>query len=50
MFGTLAEGGEFETVFVRLALWQRTHVVETDLFEVEDLDLALARFAALRSP
>ena len=46
MFGTLADGGEFEIVFVRLALYQDGRGVGAELFEPEDLDVARARFAS----
>jgi hypothetical protein len=47
-FGTNAEGGEFEAVFVGLTLYRGGRPVGVDLFEIDDLDAALARFEALR--
>jgi hypothetical protein len=47
-FGTRA-GGEFESVFVRIMLHQGDRLVGAELFEPEDLDVARARFAELRS-
>ncbi len=47
-FGTLAEGGEFESVFVRLALYRDDRFARIEQFEVEDLDRARARFEELR--
>ena len=48
MFGTLLEGGEFESVFVRLNVYRDGRVVGTELFEVDDLERAKARFEELR--
>jgi hypothetical protein len=48
MFGTLVDGGEFESPYVRLAVFKGNRLVGTELFEPEDIDLALARFEALR--
>ncbi len=48
-FGTLAEGGEFESVYVQLALFSADgRFAGAELFEVEDLDVARARFEGLR--
>jgi ketosteroid isomerase-like protein len=47
MFGTLADGGEFETVVVRLAVFRDGRVVGLEVFEPEALDVARARFEAL---
>jgi hypothetical protein len=47
-FGTLAEGGEFETVVVRLVLYRGDRLGEIELFEPENLDVARARFEELR--
>jgi hypothetical protein len=47
-FGTLAEGGTFESVFVQLTVYRGSRFVGVELFEPEDLDLARARFEALR--
>jgi class 3 adenylate cyclase len=48
MFGSLHHGGEFEIPFVRLNLYRDGRQVGTELFELEDLELARARFEALR--
>jgi class 3 adenylate cyclase/GNAT superfamily N-acetyltransferase/ketosteroid isomerase-like protein len=48
LFGTLAEGGEFESPFVRLARFSGGRFVGAELFELEDLERARARFEALR--
>jgi hypothetical protein len=47
-FGTLAEGGEFESVFWSLWLYRDGRPVALERFEPEDLDLARARFEELR--
>jgi hypothetical protein len=47
-FGTLADGGEFELVYVWLPLFQGGRFVGMELFEPEDLDVARARFVELR--
>jgi hypothetical protein len=47
-FGTLTEGGEFESLYVRLSLYQRDRYVGLELFDLEDLDVARARFEELR--
>ena len=50
-FGTLAAtGGEFEFVVVQLAHVRDGQPVGGELFEIEDIDAALARFVALRPP
>jgi len=46
--GTLAEGGEFESVYVWLARYAGDGFVEAELYEVEDLDVARARFEEIR--
>jgi tetratricopeptide (TPR) repeat protein/ketosteroid isomerase-like protein len=46
--GTLPEGGAFEQVFVSLFHFHGGRVAELEMFEVEDLDRARARFEALR--
>jgi ketosteroid isomerase-like protein len=48
LFGTLAEGGPFESVYVHLGQFEGDRFVGTELFELEDLDVARARFEALR--
>jgi len=47
-FGTLADGGEFEQVYVSLALFQGDRFAGMELFEPEHLDVARARFEELR--
>ena len=47
--GTNAEGGEFDAVFVGLSLSRGERLVGAELFEVADLDAALARFEELRA-
>jgi ketosteroid isomerase-like protein len=47
-FGTLPEGGAFESPFVCLWLYRDGRVVGCELFEPEDLDRARARFEELR--
>ena len=47
--GTNTEGGEFETVFVALFLERDGLTVGVELFEVDDLDVATARFEELRT-
>jgi len=47
--GTNISGGPFESVFVQLVLNQGARIVGAELFELEDLDAARARFADLRS-
>jgi ketosteroid isomerase-like protein len=47
-FGTLTDGGEFESVFVQLALFQSGQLVGAEVFEPEHLDAARARFEELR--
>ncbi len=49
MFGKLAaSGGEFEAVYLRLGMYQGDRIVGMELFEPEDLEVARARFEALR--
>lgn len=47
LFGTLRDGGPFEAVFVRLNRYEDGRSVGTELFEVEDLKRAKARFDEL---
>jgi hypothetical protein len=47
-FGTLAEGGEFESVFVRLFVYRGDRLARVEQFELDDLDVARARFEELR--
>jgi ketosteroid isomerase-like protein len=48
-FGTLADGGEFESVFIRLMLFRDGRIGAIEQFEPEHLDRARARFAELRA-
>jgi hypothetical protein len=48
-FGTLATGGPFESVFLALTLFEGERLLGAELFELEDLDAARARFDALRA-
>jgi len=45
--GTLTDGGEFESLFARLMLFQGDRFVGAEMFELEDLDVARARFEEL---
>jgi ketosteroid isomerase-like protein len=47
-FGTLNDGGAFESVFLTLALYGDEGTVVVEAFELEDLDRARARFEELR--
>jgi ketosteroid isomerase-like protein len=47
-FGTLQAGGEFEQVYVRMALFRGGQVAAVEMFEPEDLGRARARFEELR--
>ena len=47
MSGTNTEGGEFESFFVRLWLYRDQQVARVELFELDQLDAVLARFAGL---
>lgn len=47
VWGTNTEGGEFESVLVRLFHYRAERIVAIDVFEIEDLELALARFEEL---
>jgi hypothetical protein len=47
-FGTLRDGDEFESVYVRMTLYQGHTVYRAEMFEPEDLDAARARFEELR--
>lgn len=48
VFGT-RDGGEFENVFLQLAVMDADHVRHLEFFEAEDTDGALARFEELCS-
>jgi len=47
-FGTLNDGGDFESVYVQMALYGANGFRGAELFELEDIDRARARFAELR--
>ncbi len=47
-FGTNNEGGEIEALFVAVSLIRGGRQVGAELFEIEDLEAALARFEELR--
>ncbi len=47
-FGTLNDGGAFESVFLQLGLYGANGLHGVELFELEDIDRARARFAELR--
>ena len=46
-FGTLRDGGPFETVFVRVIVTDGNRIQGYEIFDVGDADQALARFAEL---
>jgi ketosteroid isomerase-like protein len=46
--GALADGGAFENEYIWLGVARYGRLTRLELFEPEDLDAALARFAALR--
>lgn len=47
--GTLAEGGEFESVYVRLLVCRGDRLARIEHFELGHLDAARSRFEELRS-
>jgi hypothetical protein len=47
MWGTNAEGGDFESPFVALLLFRGDRIEAGEMFEIDDLDDALARFQDL---
>ena len=47
-FGMLADGGEFELVYVSLALFRGDRFAGMKVFEPENLEVARARFEELR--
>jgi hypothetical protein len=47
--GTLAAGGELESVFARLLLYRDGRLGAVEQFELEHLDVARARFEELRA-
>ena len=46
--GQLRDGGEFESIYLYLLLVARGRIHHAEMFELEHLDAALARFEALR--
>jgi hypothetical protein len=48
VFGTLEDGGEFESWFARLFRFEGEDLVGAMLFEAEDLERARVHFEALR--
>jgi hypothetical protein len=46
--GTL-DGGEFESVFVQVVFYRTGRPAGVELFELDDLDAALARYEVLRT-
>jgi len=48
-FGTLRDGGEWESVLLRLTRHEGDRLIGMELFELEDLDRARARFQELRA-
>jgi len=46
--GTNVEGGEFEAIYVLVGLQRGARILGVEIFEIEDLDAALARFEELR--
>lgn len=48
-FGTLNDGGAFESVFLQMGLYGANGLRGAELFELEDLDRAWARFEELRA-
>src|SRR2546426_4151029 len=48
IIGTFPEGGPFELDVVSVYVVQRGRITHWELFEIEDVDAALARFAELR--
>jgi hypothetical protein len=47
-FGTLTDGGAFESEYLSMFLCERGRITHTEMFELDALDAALARFEALR--
>jgi len=47
-FGTLAQGGDFESVYAMISLYGPDDLAGVELFELDDLDAARARFEELR--
>jgi len=43
------DGGEFESVFVQVVFYRDDRRAGAELFELDDLDAALARYEALRT-
>jgi hypothetical protein len=47
-FGTLAQGGDFESVYAMITLYGPDDLAGVELFDLEDLDAARTRFDELR--
>ena len=47
-FGTLADGGAFESVYAMIMLYGPDGMTGVELFEIDDLEAAKSRFAELR--
>jgi hypothetical protein len=47
-FGTLSNGGDFEAVFAVASIVAGGRITRSELFEIEELDAAVARLAELR--
>ena len=47
--GTLPDGGAFESEYLELFVQVGGRATHLELFELDDLDAALARFEALRA-
>jgi ketosteroid isomerase-like protein len=46
--GTVPDGGPFESVYIWLCLMKGDRITHLELFEVDAIDAALARFEELR--
>jgi class 3 adenylate cyclase/tetratricopeptide (TPR) repeat protein/ketosteroid isomerase-like protein len=49
-FGTLPDGGTFESEYLEIFVVAQGHATHLELFEIEDLDATLARFEELCGP
>jgi len=47
LFGTQRDGGEFENVFLGVSLTDGERIQRYELFDIDDVDAALARFEEL---
>ncbi len=48
-FGTLAQGGDFDSVYAMIMVYGRDDLAGVELFELDDLDAARARFEESRA-